>query len=471
MILEIFKMWNRIIVEVCLTFPVNLRWFRVLVPCSAATKDCRLTHGINLDFGKTFLEINFLRLIHPEIILKVFNLTTCKETEKQSLKPGRTKTIHTSEDRLNQSTIPMTTFAARPLTTSSTMPVEIPQSYMVGQQRQQISELQFDKFSNLQAFLAWKIRFENQVTTCSDFPSDALFVDQRSGDGWFFGRVEILAIRFWKGFSKLRDAGREDRLCSEQDQPEFPVQDEGQPRGAESPKRGLDSLSKTDRLHDLRLWYSIGICWFILCYSSWWQYSGIQFEMGRSSSVSVRNSVRWYIGKSVQIEDTWVCATQNRIGIVRHGDSSVDIDVQLPKSWKPWWRGVWIRNFRLRNVVARHGRVEFMEQWSRVERGLSALKEEKVSVYQWKEKDQCSQGDRCSFRHETQDRAQKTRTHCRHAFWANRITRLKCVEEEKYPRQKSNQWVHFSTTVQLLFERYLHANALWTLATAQLSIL
>ena len=37
-------------------------------------------------YRKTFLEIIFLRLIPPEIILKEFNLTTCEETEKQSLK-------------------------------------------------------------------------------------------------------------------------------------------------------------------------------------------------------------------------------------------------------------------------------------------------------------------------------------------------------------------------------------------------
>ena len=37
---------------------------------------------------------------------------------------GRTKTVHTSEDRLNQGTIPMPTFATKPMTTSSTMPVE-----------------------------------------------------------------------------------------------------------------------------------------------------------------------------------------------------------------------------------------------------------------------------------------------------------------------------------------------------------
>ena len=58
-----------------------------LSPRSAATKDCRLTHGINLDYRKTFLEIDFLRLILPEIILEEFNQTTCKETVKQPLKP------------------------------------------------------------------------------------------------------------------------------------------------------------------------------------------------------------------------------------------------------------------------------------------------------------------------------------------------------------------------------------------------
>ena len=79
-------MWNQNFVGDCLTFPVNLQWFQVLALCSAATKDGRLTHGINLDYRKTFLEINFLRLTHPEIILKEFNLTTCKETVKPSLK-------------------------------------------------------------------------------------------------------------------------------------------------------------------------------------------------------------------------------------------------------------------------------------------------------------------------------------------------------------------------------------------------
>ena len=159
---------------------------------------------------------------------------------------GRTKTIHTSENRLNQDTIPMPTFATRPLTTSSTMPVKLPQNNMVGQQRQQISELHFDKFLNPQSFfLVWNIRFKNQVTTCSDFPSDAML--------W------IKEVEMVDSLDELKS--------SEQDHPEFPAQKQGHPRGAESPERGSFPSRKTDRLHDPRLlssdWrssYSIGLC-------------------------------------------------------------------------------------------------------------------------------------------------------------------------------------------------------------------
>ena len=69
---------------------------------------------------------------------------------------------------LNRGTIPMPTFARRPSTISSSFPVNIPQNSMVGQQRQQLSEL------HLLHSLFWKIRFKNQVTTCSDFPSEAM---------------------------------------------------------------------------------------------------------------------------------------------------------------------------------------------------------------------------------------------------------------------------------------------------------
>ena len=41
----------------------------------------------------------------------------------------------------------MPTFARRPSTMSSLIPIQIPDNFMAGQQREQISERQFDKFT------------------------------------------------------------------------------------------------------------------------------------------------------------------------------------------------------------------------------------------------------------------------------------------------------------------------------------
>ena len=276
----------------------------------------------------------------------------------------RTKTSHTSEDRQNQGTIPMPTFAPRPLTTSSTIPVQLPQNCMVGQQRQQISELQFDKFPHPHFFLIWKIRFKTQVTTCSDFPSDAMLWIKKvemadSLDEWKSSRSV-----YGKDFPnfEMLDA----ILCCEQDHPEFPVQEEGRSRGAESPERGSVSSRKTDRFYDLRLlssdcrsWHRNRLCWFILCYSLWWQHSGIRDKMGRCSIVDVENSIRWFLEKSAQIEDTWVWSAQNSIRIVQHGDSEDNgsqlskvenhgeeeerSQTSITKLWRQAWE-IWIRS-------------------------------------------------------------------------------------------------------------------------------
>ena len=55
-----------------------------------------------------------------------------------------------------------------------------------------------------------------------------------------------------KNFPNLR-CWMGELLLLEQDHPEFPLQEEGQSRGTESPERGPVSARKTDRLHDLQL--------------------------------------------------------------------------------------------------------------------------------------------------------------------------------------------------------------------------
>ena len=76
-------------------------------------------HRIRLDNRKTFLVINRLKLIRPEIIIKQFIILR----------------------------------ARRPSTMNSLFPLDNPQNSMVGQQRQQISELQFDNFLTPSTFL------------------------------------------------------------------------------------------------------------------------------------------------------------------------------------------------------------------------------------------------------------------------------------------------------------------------------
>ena len=141
-----------------------LQWFQVLVPCLAVTNACLLTHGIHLDHRKKLLVTNFLRLIHPQGIH-----SGVSQRERGSVPQATGTDFSFRDDKQNRGTNPMPTFAGRPLTMSSLIPVEFPQNYVFGQQRQQISELQFDNFPNPQSFLVLKIRFKNQVTTCSDF--------------------------------------------------------------------------------------------------------------------------------------------------------------------------------------------------------------------------------------------------------------------------------------------------------------
>ena len=92
---------------------------------------------------------------------------------------------------------------------------------------------------------------------------------------------------------------------------------------------------------------------------------------------------------------------------------------------------------RLRNFDARHGRIE---TGAVVEnrKGMSGVEGGKGICYQWKEKGQCSQGDQCSFQHESNDRAQKpdhnAATPCEPA-----LSRGGSVSKKRSIRGKSNR--------------------------------
>ena len=70
-------------------------------------------------------------------------------------------------------------------------------------------------------------------------------------------------------------------------------------------------------------------------------------------------------------------------------------------------------------------------------KGLIGVEGGKGICYQWKEKGQCSQGDRCSFRHETQDRVQKPE-HTAATLSEPTVSRGRSVSRKRSIRGKGN---------------------------------
>ena len=94
------------------------------------------------------------------------------------------------------------------------------------------------------------------------------------------------------------------------------------------------------------------------------------------------------------------------------------------------------QKLRLRNFVARHGRIE-SGAVVKSQKGLIGVEGGKGICYQWNEKGQCSQGVRCSLRQETVDRAQKTEPKAATASEPS-MSRGRSLSRKRSIRGKSN---------------------------------
>ena len=95
----------------------------------------------------------------------------------------KVKASLTSGDGPKYGTIPMPTFASRPLTTSYTIPVEVPPNYVVGQQRQQMSKLQIRQLPYSRIFLGVEDPIRNTGSKWFSISVGSFVVCQRIGDG------------------------------------------------------------------------------------------------------------------------------------------------------------------------------------------------------------------------------------------------------------------------------------------------
>ena len=96
-------------------------------------------------------------------------------------------------------------------------------------------------------------------------------MDQRSGNGWCIGRIEVLAISLWKIIFQISRCWTRRWLLLWTRSSRIPNWRRRSASKSRKPPKGLVSTRKTDRLHDLRVlssdwcsWYSVGFC-----YSSW----------------------------------------------------------------------------------------------------------------------------------------------------------------------------------------------------------
>ena len=71
--------------------------------------------------------------------------------------------------------------------------------------------------------MTWKMRFKTQVSSGSDFPAEALLWIEEVEMVDSLDELKSSQSVCGGGVSKLRDAGREHCLGSEQGHPEFPV--------------------------------------------------------------------------------------------------------------------------------------------------------------------------------------------------------------------------------------------------------
>ena len=132
-----------------------------------------------------------------------------------------------------------------------------PQSYIVEQPKNQASEMLSDKFPLSPTFQYRKTSFKTEVW----LPFGSYALDQRCGDGRLGGRSQDVAVNSRTLIPEFWDSGCEDRFLSEEDHPEFKLQEKSQ-SGRTEGSTGWPILSrKADRLHDLWMFLGNGRSW------------------------------------------------------------------------------------------------------------------------------------------------------------------------------------------------------------------
>ena len=170
------------------------------------------------DTGKHFWQSTCCARFITDTLSRIFHASNQSATDRIPVQRSTGRPVAKGEEQ-TVNTIPIPILARRPSTMNSFSPA------MVDPQRLHGSELHFDKFPTLSTYSCWKIRFKNQVCSCSVFCPRRLcwsiqwmiFKSSPSIKGTEFPNFEMLDAKIAFFF--------------EQDHPEFLLQEKGQSGG------------------------------------------------------------------------------------------------------------------------------------------------------------------------------------------------------------------------------------------------
>ena len=229
-------------------FPVNLKWFWVLVLRPAATQDCRVTHGINPEYRKTFFGNQFSTFASPRDFpqrIQSDGVQRNREAVPSDLQ-SKVKTSLTSKDGQNYGTIPMPMFASRPLTTSCTTSGGLPAETRGRRAKTLNFGITTRQIPLSIIILGVENKIQNTGLKWFWFCVGSYVMDQRSGEGWFLGWANIFTVSFWNVFAnfEMLDAKNASALNKITQKSQFKKRRLAW-RGAESPKSGPVSERET----------------------------------------------------------------------------------------------------------------------------------------------------------------------------------------------------------------------------------
>ena len=191
-----------------------------------------------------------------------------------------------------------------------------------------------------------------------------------------------------------------------------------------------------------RSWYSIGLCWLFSVTlhddnTQEFDTRGDEVLLSRSKIPSddiLESLYKFGIRESAQLKTVFELY-----------DMEIHQKISVPNYQKLETMDKRTINLklRLRNFDARHGRIELdarheeEEQCSKIVREWVALKEEEIFVTSGKKKASVRKGDRCSFRHESNDRSQKPE-HIAATPSEASMSRGRSVSKKRSIQRKSN---------------------------------